>query len=234
MSSVTESIRRQLFALAEEGYKSYTARLVPTVDAGSVIGVRMPHLRQMAKDLHGTTEADVFLTLLPHKYYEENNLHALLISLQRSPERICSLLDEFLPLVDNWATCDAISPKVFSRRPEGLLKRLRGWMNSGDTYTARFAIGMLRSYYMRAGFSPEHPQWVLEVERGDYYVDMMVAWYFSTAMAKRYDDVIGYIENRSLDPWTQSKAIQKALDSSGVSVTHKDYLRTIRTEKFDE
>lgn len=221
-------IQERLFALQDEKYRDFCAKLTPNLDKGVMIGVRTPALRQLAKELSGTEEAAVFMESLPHEYYEENNLHGFLVEQIKDYAVCIAAVERFLPYVDNWATCDLMSPKVFKKHKEALLERIKVWMQSDKTYTLRFGIGMLMSHYLDADFSPEYPELVAGVRSQEYYVNMMIAWYFATALAKQYDAVLPYIEQARLDVWTHNKAIQKALESNRVSDEHKRELKSLK------
>ena len=201
---------------------------MPTVDPDTVIGVRMPALRKLAKDFAETPEAAEFLKALPHRYYEENNLHGLLISAMRDYDRAVAALDAFLPYVDNWATCDLIRPKVFQKHLPELLEKIQVWLASDHTYTVRFGLEMLMTCYLDDAFRPEYLELAAGVRSGEYYVNMMIAWYFATALAKQYDAALPYLRERRLDPWTHNKAIQKAIESCRVTGEQKAYLRTLK------
>ncbi|MBQ4332805.1 MAG: DNA alkylation repair protein [Clostridia bacterium] len=224
MSRITE----RLFSLADEGYRQFQIPLIPTVDRSRVIGVRTPILRKLARELAGTEEAEAFLRDLPHTYYEENNLHAFLVEQIRDYDACIAAIDAFLPYVDNWSTCDGWSPKVLKKHPEELLSKIRQWMASDLPYTVRFGIGMLQRHFLDDRFSAEYLAWVASVEREEYYVRMMVAWYFATALAKQYEAAVPYLEQKRLPKWTHNKAIQKALESYRVSAEHKEHLKTWR------
>lgn len=226
---VIRQVQQELFAMQDEGYREFHSRLIPNVDPGRIIGVRTPQLRSYAKQLAKRSEAADFLQQLPHEYYEENNLHAFLIEQMKDYEQCVAQWNRFLPYVDNWATCDMPSPKVFKKHLQELLTPIRQWMDSGETYTVRFGIGMLMRLYLEPEtFSPEYPQWVEQVRSEEYYVNMMVAWYFATALAKQWEAVVPYIEERRLTPWCHNKAIQKAVESSRITREQKDYLVTFR------
>ena len=201
---------------------------MPTVDPDTVIGVRMPALRKLAKDFAETPEAAEFLKALPHRYYEENNLHGLLISAMRDYDRAVAALDAFFPYVDNWATCDLIRPKVFQKHLPELLEKIQVWLASDHTYTVRFGLEMLMTCYLDDAFRPEYLELAAGVRSGEYYVNMMIAWYFATALAKQYDAALPYLRERRLDPWTHNKAIQKAIESCRVTGEQKAYLRTLK------
>ncbi len=222
-------IREKLFSLADPKYRAFHANLVPTIDPELIIGVRMPALRALAKELHGTEEEAAFLNSLPHTFYDENTLHGILLSMIKDPDACIDGLDAFLPYVDNWATCDVISPKAFKKHPPRLLLKIREWLDSGRTYTIRFGMEMLMSFYLDDAFSPEYPEWVAAVRSEEYYVRMMAAWYFATALAKQPDAVLPYITERRLDPDTHNKTIRKACESFRIPPEMKDLLKQYRT-----
>ena len=213
---------------ADEGYRAFHMRLVPNVEPTRILGVRVPEVRALARSLAGTPEAEAFLRELPHEYYEENNLHAFLLERERDYGALIEALNRFLPFVDNWATCDSLSPALFKKHPAGLPEQALQWMQSDQTYTVRFGIGVLMRYYLDDGFRPEYAERVAAVRSEEYYVRMMVAWYFATALAAREDEALPYLTGRRLDPWTHRKAIQKAIESNRISPERKQFLRTLR------
>lgn len=229
-------IQNRLFALQDRKYRDFQSKLIPTVPAETVVGVRTPALRALAKELKREAPDLVtdFLGDLPHDYFDENQLHAFLISLEKDVERCIADVNAFLPYVDNWATCDQLSPKVFKKHKAELLEQTDAWMASDHAYTVRFGIGMLMQWFLDEDFAPDFPERVADVrfENGDetdeYYVNMMRAWYFATALAKQYDAVLPLIEARRLDPWTHNKAIQKARESYRVPEERKAYLNTLK------
>lgn len=221
-------IQEKLFALQDLNYRQFQAKLMPTVDLEQIIGVRMPALRKLAKELKGTAEAEAFLAALPHRYYDENNLHGLLLCARSSYEETVAGLEDFLPHVDNWATCDLLSPRAFRSHPPQLPEQIRRWLDSGDTYTVRFGLDMLMSFYLDECFRPEYLDWAAEVKSEEYYVRMMVAWYFATALAKQYDAALPYLTSRRLEQWTHNKTIQKAVESYRITPEQKDALRALR------
>lgn len=224
-------IQKRLFALQDAPYGDFQARLIPTVERARIIGVRTPALRALAKELRGSETAERFMAELPHEYFEENQLHGFLISLQKDYGRCVAMLERFLPFVDNWATCDQLSPRCFKKRPEGLADKAREWIASGETYTVRFGVGVLMSHFLDNGFDIVYPELVAGILSEEYYVNMMLAWYFATALAKQYEAVIGYFERRRMPIWVHNKAIQKAIESYRVSDEHKAYLRTLRRKQ---
>lgn len=226
MNRTEQKIQDRLFELQDRKYRDFHSRLMPTVDAEAVIGVRTPVLRKFAKELSGTPEAEDFLRCLPHRYYEENNLHGFLIERIRDYDACMAEVKRFLPYVDNWATCDMMAPKVFAGHPEELLEEVRGWLNSEETYTIRYGIGMLMRYFLDEKFSPEYLWLVAGVSSEEYYVKMMVAWYFATALAKQYDAAVPFIEENRLEIWTHNKTIQKAAESYRITPEQKLYLKS--------
>lgn len=223
---VTEQVRRELFAMQDLKYRDFQCKLMPTVAPDAVIGVRTPALRSFARAFGKTPEAEIFLTQLPHRYFEENNLHGFLIAAMKDYDTCIAALRTFLPYVDNWATCDQMAPKVFKKHLPELLEEIRQWIASGETYTVRFGIGMLMSFYLDEAFSPEYLELAASVQSEEYYVNMMIAWYFATALAKQYDAVLPYIEQQRLEAWTHNKAIQKAVESYRITAEQKEYLKT--------
>lgn len=224
MGTITE----QLFSLRDEKYKQFHSKLMPTVNPDVIIGVRTPELRKLAKRLSGTREAEVFLQELPHRYYEENNLHGFLIELVKDFELCISAINEFLPYVDNWATCDMMSPKVVKKNLEKLYEWIQIWLKSGETYTMRFGVNMLMKYYLDEAFLPEYPELVASIQSEEYYVKMVVAWYFATALAKQYEEIVPYLTEKRLDVWTHNKTIQKAVESYRITKEQKEYLKSLK------
>ena len=223
-----QEIRDRLFALQDPEYRLFQSKLMPTVDPACVIGVRIPALRKLSRELAGTEQAAAFVRQLPHDYYEENNLHGFLIASLRDYGETVAALEAFLPHVDNWATCDLLHPRAFDKRPEALPDQLFRWLQSDRTYTVRFAMGMLMSLYLDEAFRPEYADWVAGVKSEEYYVNMMAAWYFATALAKRWDDVFPYLTDHRLPVWTHNKAIQKAIESRRISPEQKQILRSLK------
>ena len=224
----SEEIRKELFRLQDPGYRNFQSGLIPTVEPERFIGVRTPELRKLAKTLCRDAEAEAFLEELPHFYFDENQLHAFMISEIRDFDRCLDAVNRFLPRVDNWATCDQLSPKVFRRRREELLQPVKAWIADGGTYTVRFGIRMLMDHYLDEAFDPVYPEMVAGIRSEEYYVRMMAAWYFVTALAKQYEAVLPFIRERRLEPWTHRKAIQKATESFRISPEQKACLRSLR------
>ena len=225
---IIEEIRDELFRLSDEDYRAFQSKLIPTAPPETFIGVRTPALRKLAMQMAKRPDVDEFLGDLPHRYFDENQLHAFIISQIGDYDACVGAVERFLPFVDNWATCDQMSPKAFKRHREALLDRIPIWLNSGHTYTVRFAIGMLMAHYLDDDFNDSYLEMVSGVRSEEYYVRMMVAWYFATALAKQYEAALPYIENRRLDPWTHNKAIQKARESYRVSDDHKATLKACK------
>ncbi|MCI8582435.1 MAG: DNA alkylation repair protein [Dorea sp.] len=226
--NVTKSVQRKLFELQDVEYRDFHARLMPTVEKEKIIGIRIPVLRKFAKEYAKSEDAGEFIKILPHDYYEENNLHGFLIEGIKDYEECIRALDIFLPYVDNWATCDIIAPKVFKKHLPELEHKIWEWMASGHTYTVRYGIGMLMRFYLDEAFQKEYLTRVTQVQSEEYYVKMMAAWYFATALAKQYETTLPFIEERRLEKWTHNKAIQKAIESSRITQEQKRYLRTLK------
>lgn len=230
-----EMILERLSALGDMEYKAFHSRLMPTIDPQLIIGVRTPVLRGFAKELlrdaktsAGKAVMEDFLQTLPHMYYEENNLHAFLIEAEKDYDTCIEKLDAFLPHIDNWATCDMLSPKVVKKHPDKFLAKIREWMDAEHVYTKRFGIGMLMRYYLDDNFSPEYLAWVADIRSSEYYINMMIAWFFATALAKQYEETVVYLEQHRLSDWTHNKAIQKAVESNRIMPTQKTYLKTLK------
>lgn len=224
-------IKEQLFMLADEKYRDFQAKLIPTADKDRFIGVRTPLLRSLAKRIYKETDCTEFLSKLPHEYFDENQLHAFIISEIKDFDTCIKEVCRFLPYIDNWATCDQLSPKVFKKHKPELLVYIKRWIESQNTYTVRFGIGMLMQHYLDDDFKPCYPDLVSSIKSDEYYINMMIAWYFATALAKQYDTAIKYIENRKLNTWTHNKAIQKACESYRINDEHKKYLRSLKEKK---
>ncbi|MDD6404703.1 MAG: DNA alkylation repair protein [Clostridiales bacterium] len=223
-----EEIQNQLFELQDMAYRDFHSRLMPDIDKETVIGIRVPMLRKYAKSIIGTEMAEKFIKELPHRYYEENNLHMMLITGIRDYDRCISEIERFLPYIDNWATCDFPAPKCFENHKEELLPVIKGWIASGETYTIRYGIGMLMRLYLDEDFDPEYVRLVAGVKSDGYYVNMMIAWYMATALAKQWDTVIPYIEEHRMSDWVHRKTIQKAVESYRITDEQKRYLKGYR------
>lgn len=228
MSGITERVRERLSALRDPEYRAFQCKLMPTVDPERVIGVRTPDLRRLGRELAKAPEIGEFLGTLPHDYYEEDNLHGILISAMKDYRQTVAALEAFLPYVDNWATCDMLSPKPFRTHPPELPEQARRWMASEHAYTVRFGLGVLLGYYLDGAFEPRFLDWAAELRSGEYYVNMMTAWYFATALAKQYEAALPYLEQRRLADWTHNKAIQKAIESRRIPDERKAYLRSLK------
>lgn len=225
-------IQEKLFALQDEKYQAFQARLLPNLAPETIIGVRTPALRSLAKEIAKRGEGEQFLRTLPHAYYEENALHGFIIETIRDYDRALEALERFLPYIDNWAVCDQTSPKVFAAHAGELKPRIDAWLTSQREYTVRYGIGMLMRYYLDGNlFDKGILDQVAGIAHEAYYVRMMVAWFFATALAKQYDATLPYIEGGKLPEWTRAKAIQKALESYRVESKHKEYLKSLRHGK---
>ena len=228
---LTEEIRGELFRLRDENYRDFQAKLIPGMEPDTMIGVRTPALRAYAKELSKRPDIGEFTGAMPHRYFDENQLHAFILSEMKDFEECVRAVDRFLPFVDNWATCDQLSPKVFGKHRTALLPWIETWLASGETYTVRFGIGMLMQHFLDTDFDPTYPAWVAAVKSEEYYINMMRAWYFATALAKQYDAVLPYLGEQRLDDWTQNKTIQKAVESYRITEEQKAYLKTLKVKK---
>ena len=224
-------IQKLLFAKQDIKYRDFQAPLFPNIDKERIIGVRTPELKRMAKELYGSNLANKFIETLPHYYFDENQLHAFLISLIKDYQTCLNEVERFLPYVDNWGTCDQSSPKVFIKHKDELIVSIKKWLKCRHTYTVRFAIGMLMQLYLGDSFKEEYMALVSDVKSNEYYVNMMIAWYFATALAKQWDTAIKYIKDNKLSPWVHNKTIQKAVESYRISDEHKAYLRSLKINK---
>lgn len=224
-------IRAELFKMQDMDYRDFNSKLIPTVDKESMIGIRTPDLRKYAKKLGKSSDVIEFLQTLPHKYFDENQLHAFIISEIKDFKNCIDEINRFLPYIDNWATCDQLSPRVFKKYHNELLVYIKKWLESDKVYTLRFGIGMLMEHFLEKDFDIIYPEMIANIRSDEYYVNMMIAWYFATALAKQYESIIPFIENNSLDIWTHNKAIQKALESYRISTEQKTYLRELKIKK---
>ena len=225
MSEVEARIRARLFEMQDLKYRDFTAKLTPTVPPERIIGVRTPELRKYAVELSKTEDAAAFMAALPHLYQEENNLHAFLIERIADYDACVAALDAFLPYVDNWATCDSMSPKCLKKQLPRLTGEIRRWMASDRVYTVRFGMGMLMRHFLDDAFDPAYLDWVVALRSEEYYINMMIAWFFATALAKQWDATLPFIVNCRLDPWVHNKAIQKAVESYRIPEDRKNLLR---------
>lgn len=228
MDGCVEIIRKELFELQDVKYADFSAKLSPDMKRDDFIGVRTPALRDMAKRMVKDKTSEEFLQCLPHKYFEENQLHAFIISLEKDFDTAIKQVEKFLPYIDNWATCDQLRVKAFNKHAERLLPYIDRWLASDKTYTIRFGIGALMCYFLDDRFKPEYLQKVAAVSSEEYYINMMSAWYFATALAKQYDATIPYIEEGKLSSWVHRKTIQKAVESYRITPEQKEYLKALR------
>ena len=225
-----EGIREKLFELQDEKYRDFQQGLIPTVEQKEFIGIRTPALRKLAKELYKAGDLDEFFNDLPHKYFDENQLHAFAISEIKDFDECMKALEEFLPFVDNWATSDQMSPKVFKKNKQELFSHIKKWLQSDHTYTVRFGIGMLMQHFLDEDFDLSYPEMVAEIRSDEYYINMMIAWYFATALAKQYESILPFIEEKRLSPWTHNKAIQKSVESYRITDEQKTYLRRLKVK----
>ena len=221
-------IQKDLFAMQDAAYGDFAAKLLPTVARERVIGVRLPLLHKYAKQIKGTEQAAEFMRALPHTYLEEDHLHAYLVGQMRDTDACYAALDAFLPHVDNWSVCDSLRPKGLTRDRERLLAKIDAYMQSEHPYTVRFGIELLMVYFLDESFSPDQAARVAAVQSEEYYVNMMIAWYFATALAKQWDAAVPYVTERRLSPWVHAKTVQKATESYRITPERKEYLRTLR------
>ena len=224
-----DEILGELFRLQDKDYALLQAKIIPNIASEKIIGVRTPALRTFAKTLYKDSDIEDFLSGVPHQYFDEDQLHAFVISLEKDFDRCITRVDAFLPYIDNWATCDQLSPKVFKKNPEKLLPFIQTWIKSDKTYTVRFAIGMLMQHFLDENFDTKYVDMVAEIRSKEYYINMMIAWYFATALAKQYESVLPYIEEKRLDSWTHNKTIQKSVESYRITDEQKKYLKSMKT-----
>lgn len=222
------NIQERLFELRDSEYAEFQGKLIPNIEKENIIGVRVPVLRKLAKEYAKDEESAYFLDSLPHKYYDENMLQGLMISEMKNYDECIAKTNQFLPNVDNWAVCDIMSPKIFAKNKDLLLIQVKRWIKSKDTYTCRFGLGMLMRHFLDDDFKPEYLMLASGVKSEEYYVKMMVAWFFATALAKQWESAIIYLENGSLDRWTNNKTITKACESYRITHEQKIYLKTFR------
>ena len=227
MAELTK-LQKQLFELQDLKYRDFHSKLMPETDKETVIGIRTPVLRKFAKEFAGTSEAEAFLRQLPHRYYEENNLHMMLITGIKDYEKCMEEVQRFLPYIDNWATCDYPAPKCFARHKDQVLEEAKRWISSGETYVIRYGIGVLMRLFLDEDFSPEYLEMAAAVQSQEYYVNMMIAWYFATALAKQWDATVPYIEQHKLSDWVHRKTVQKAVESYRITPEQKEYLKGFR------
>lgn len=228
MSNIINEIETELFALQDEKYRDFNASLVPNIDKNSFIGVRSPELRKLAKKYAKDERIEAFLSALPHKYQEENTLHGFIISLEKDFDKAIAETERFLPYINNWAVCDGTSPKIFGKNKPELLEYIKKWINSDETYTVRFAIGMLMQHFLDEEFEPWQMELVISVDSEEYYIRMMQAWYMATALAKQYDAAFEVIKAKKLPKQTHNKSIQKAVESYRITDERKALLKACR------
>ena len=227
-------IQKELFSLQDKEYMKFLSKLTPNVSEDTIIGVRIPEIRKLAKKLVKNNEYEDFLKELPHKYYDENLLHGAIISESKNFEKCIKLLDNFLPFVDNWAVCDTISPKIFKKYKKELIEKIKEWSQSDKTYTCRFGVEMLMTHFLDEDFKKEYLEVVADIHSEEYYVKMVVAWFFATALAKQWDYAVIYLENNRLDVWVHNKTIQKARESLRILEDKKGYLKGLKRKKEGE
>ena len=227
-------IQKELFSLQDKEYMKFLSKLTPNVSEDTIIGVRIPEIRKLAKKLVKNNEYEDFLKELPHKYYDENLLHGAIISESKDFEKCIKLLDNFLPFVDNWAVCDTISPKIFKKYKKELIEKIKEWSQSDKTYTCRFGVEMLMTHFLDEDFKKEYLEMVANIHSDEYYVKMVVAWFFATALAKQWDYAVIYLENNRLDVWVHNKTIQKARESLRILEDKKGYLKRLKRKKEGE
>ena len=221
-------ITDKLFELKDDKYADFSSKLTPNIDRISIIGVRVPDVRKLAKEYIKDEESKVFLNSLPHKYFDENMLHGLLISEIKDYEECIIKIEKFLPFVDNWAVCDIMSPKIFSKNTDKLIDKIKEWLKSNKVYTCRFGIGMLLKYYLDDNFKSEYLKLVSNIKSEEYYINMMKSWFFATSLCKQWDDTIKYLEENKLDKWVHNKTIQKAIESYRITNEQKEYLKSLK------
>ena len=220
-----------LFAKQDTKFRDFQAPLFPTIEKERIIGVRTPDIKKLAKELNGSDIANQFIETLPHYYFDENQLHVFLISLIKDYDICLKEVERFLPYIDNWATCDTLDPKAFGKHKDELLGEIKRWLKNKHVCTKRFAIGLLLGYYLDESFKEEYLEWVSNIQSEEYYVNMMIAWYFATALAKQYESAIKYIEDKRLSVWVHNKTIQKAVESYRITDEQKTYLKSLKIAK---
>ena len=228
LMTLIQDIQTELFALQDKQFRAFHTKLIPTVDPDCVIGVRTPALRKLAKKYSTHPEIGDFFKSTPHRYFDENQVHAFMISELKDFGQCIHEVNHFLPYVDNWATSDQLSPKVFKKHHSELFQHIQTWIQSNHTYTVRFGIGMLMQHYLDEDFDISYPEMLTHIHSDEYYINMMIAWYFATALAKRYEQVLPWLEHNRLDPWTHNKTIQKAIESYRITNTQKAYLKSLK------
>ena len=227
----SDEIRELLFQARDEEYGKFQSKLIPEIADNNFIGVRTPELRKIAKTLSKDPNIGDFLNELPHRYFDEDQLHSFIISEIKDMDKCIEEVERFLPYVNNWATCDQLTPKAFKKHKNKLLEKIKVWIASDKTYTVRFAMEMLMTHFLDDEFDISYPEMVAGVKSEEYYIRMMQAWYFATALAKQYEAVLPFITDRKLDKWTHNKAIQKSVESRRISQETKDYLKSLKYKK---
>ena len=225
---IRKEIKEELLKKQDKEYRDFQIKLIPTVKKESMIGVRTPIIKAYAKELYSRDDIDVFLNDLPHQYFDENQLHAFIISNIKDYDKCINEVNKFLPYIDNWATCDQLSPTIFKKNKDKLLKEIDKWLEDKHIYTRRFAIELLMSHYLDESFDINYANYISDIKSDEYYLKMMIAWYFSFALVKKYDEVIGIIEAKKMDKWVQNKTIQKAVESYRITDDKKAYLKTLK------
>ena len=225
------SLQERLFELQDTKYRDFHSKLIPDIEKDRVIGIRTPMLRRFAKEFGKTPEAEDFLRELPHDYYEENNLHMMLLTPMKDFGKCLEQIERFLPYIDNWATCDLLVVRTVKNHLDSYIKKIDRWLESEHIYTIRFGINMLMRYYLEEEFKSEYPGKVAAIRSEEYYVNMARAWYFATALAKQYDQVLPFLEEQKMDVWTHNKTIQKAIESYRITPEQKEYLRTLKIKQ---
>ncbi len=223
-----QRLNKKLYRLQDQKYRDMQIKIIPTINPESIIGVRTPELKDMARDSLKAGDYKNFLGELPHRYFEENQLHAFIISGIKDLNECIGELQKFLPYVDNWATCDQMSPKIFKKHKDVLLTHIKEWIESDQTYTVRFGVGMLMEHFLDDDYDPGYPEMVAKIRSEEYYVNMMIAWYFATALAKQYESILPFIEGKRLEAWTHNKAIQKSVESRRITEEQKSYLKSLK------
>ena len=229
----SDEIRELLFQARDEEYGKFQSKLIPEISDNNFIGVRTPELRKIAKTLSKDPNIGDFLNELPHRYFDEDQLHSFIISEIKDMDKCIEEVERFLPYVNNWATCDQLTPKVFKKHKDKLLEKIKVWIASDKTYTVRFAMEMLMTHFLDDEFDISYPEMVAGVKSEEYYIRMMQAWYFATALAKQYEAVLPFITEKKLEQWTHNKAIQKATESRRITPEQKDFLRNLKFKKYN-
>lgn len=228
ITKMANQIQKELFKMQDKTYAKFQSKLLPTIDSAKIIGVRTPQLRSFAKEVAKMDIVDDFVSNLPHKYFDENQLHVFLLSEEKNFDKCLKDVERFLPFIDNWATCDQLFTKIFKKHLDELLPHIETWLVSKHTYTIRFGVGMLMQYYLDDRFELKYSDAVASIKSDEYYVNMMIAWYFATALAKQYDAILSYLKNNRLEEWTHNKTIQKATESFRISTEQKEYLKRLK------